>query len=66
MADVSSNVPVYIPMQMNIREYGREIKNGQSRETGNIFRVHKTKKNKRKTQHNTVFQLENLGRGAQS
>ena len=28
-----------------------EIKNGQSRETGNI-RVHKTKKNKAKTQHN--------------
>ena len=45
MADVSSNVPVYIPMQMNIREYGRAIKIGQSRETGNIYRVHKMKKN---------------------
>ena len=34
---------------INVREYWREIKNGQSRETGNI-RVHKTKTNKTKTQ----------------
>ena len=38
-------------MQVNIREYRRAIKNGPSRETGNIYRVHKTKTNKRKTQH---------------
>ena len=31
------------------------IKNGQSRETGNIYRVHKTEKKQKKTQHNMCW-----------
>jgi hypothetical protein len=39
--------------QINVREYEGAMKNGQSTETGN--RVHKTKKNKTKTQHNMCW-----------
>ena len=35
-----------------MREYRRDNQNGQSREIGNIYSTHKTKKNKTKTQHN--------------
>jgi hypothetical protein len=39
--------------QINVREYRRAIKKGQSREIGNIGLC--TKKNKTKTQHNMCW-----------
>jgi len=39
--------------QINVRETEEVIKNGQSRDTGNIgYTRHRTKTNKTKTQHN--------------
>ena len=46
----------FYTLKINVRENGRAIKNGQSRDTGNIeYTKHKTRTNKQETQHNTCW-----------